>query len=289
MRALVSGASGFVGGHLVRRLAREGQEVHAILRPSSQAGRLAEIKGLVIHCHDGTTAGLIRIVEAARPEVVFHLASLFVAEHSWPDLAPLIESNVLFGAQLAEAMAACQVTRLVNTGTAWQHYQDRDYSPVCLYAATKQALEDILRFYVEAAGLRVITLKLFDTYGPDDHRPKLFSALSRAAAEGQTLALSPGEQLLDLVHVEDVVEAFVLAARRLLAGQAEQMETYAVSSAAPLPLRQVVETYLKATGRRLSLDWGGRPYRAREVMVPWSKGQRLPGWGPKIGLEEGLG
>ena len=63
---------------------------------------------------------------------------------------------------------------LVNTGTSWQHYENKDYSPVNLYAATKQSFEAILQYYVEVASLKAITLKLFETYGLDDPRPNFF-------------------------------------------------------------------------------------------------------------------
>lgn len=76
-----------------------------------------------------------------------------------------------------------------------------------------------MQYYIEASGLRVITLKLFDTYGPDDPRPKLMNLIQRMAMDNQPLAMSPGEQQIDLVHVEDVVRAFMVASERLLAGE----------------------------------------------------------------------
>jgi len=100
--------------------------------------------------------------------------------------------------------------------------------------------------------------------------------------------MSPGDQLMDLVHVDDVVRAFIVAAERLLDGKVKKHDIYAVSSGAPLRLRDVVELYQQATGGQVLVVWGERPYRRREVMVPWSKGKRLPGWSPNIGLREGF-
>ena len=144
---------------------------------------------------------MINIVNEANPEIVFHLASLFLAQHTLEDIERLVQSNLLFGVQIAEAITLQGVTKLINTGTSWQHYENEDYNPVCLYAATKQAFEDMLKFYVEASKLKVITLKLFDTYGPDDSRPKLFTLLRKVAQEQTELAMSPGEQLIDLVYM----------------------------------------------------------------------------------------
>ena len=287
--ALVTGATGFVGSHLVKRLINDGWNVNIIARPNSSLNIISDIiEKLTIHRYDGTTDRMLDILSEAKPKIVFHLASLFIAEHQPKNIEQLIKSNILFATQLVEAMVRNGVYSLVNTGTSWQHYNNEDYNPVCLYAATKQAFEDILRFYVEATPLRVITLKLFDTYGPNDPRPKLFNLLKKVAEEQKPLAMSQGEQLIDIVYIDDVIDAFMIAAERLLNGKVENYEDYAVSSGKPIKLRELVETYEKAIGKKLPIEWGGRPYRSREVMVPWNKGRLLPGWSIKMGLEEGI-
>jgi nucleoside-diphosphate-sugar epimerase len=133
-----------------------------------------------------------------------------------------------------------------------------------------------------------VTLKLYDTYGPDDPRPKLLTLLRQTAASQRLLAMSPGEQLLDLVHIDDVIDAYARAADRLLADQVEGHERYAVSSGAPRPLREVVEVFEEAAGVRLPIRWGGRSYRPREVMRPWDRGRPVPGWHPRVGMLDGF-
>jgi nucleoside-diphosphate-sugar epimerase len=287
--ALVTGATGFVGSHLVKRLLNENWCVHIIIRPSSNLQQLQSVQHkLTPHTHDGTVQSMMNIVGTAQPSVVFHLASLFIAEHKYEDITNLIESNIRFGNHLVEAMIKHQVNYLVNTGTSWQHYQNKDYSPVCLYSATKQAFEVILQYYIEAHALKVITLKLFDTYGPDDPRHKLFYLLNQIAKAQQPLAMSPGEQLIDLVHINDVVNAFVIAAERLLTSNISGHEKYAVSSGNPLTLKKLVHCYEQIMQQDLPIVWGGRKYRRREVMVPWNKGQWIPSWEPQVKLEDGL-
>lgn len=287
--ALVTGATGFVGSHLVRRLIKEGWKVHIVSRPESSLEIIKDVKGETLnHLHDGTIDGMFRIIKESKPIIVFHLASLFLAQHQPKDLEPLIKSNILFGTQLLEAMAANGVYKLVNTGTSWQHYNNEDYNPVCLYASTKQAYEAILKFYIETATLRVITLKLFDTYGPDDLRPKLFNLLKKVAEEQKPLAMSAGEQLIDIVYIDDVVEAFLIAAERLLNNNVRKYEEYAVSSGNPIKLRDLVKKFEEVIGKKLPIEWGGRPYRDREVMEPWKRGEKLYGWMPKVRLYEGI-
>ncbi len=281
-RALVTGATGFIGGHLERRLVADGWKVGALVRPASKPLELPIAESLV---YDGATEGLIALLKSFRPDVVFHLASLFVGEHAPRQVRPLVDSNVLFGAQLAEAMTQAGCLRLVNTGTAWQHMNDRVYDPVNLYAATKQAFAALLAYY-RALGLRAVTLELFDTYGPGDERAKLVPAL--LAAGGARMAFSEGRQKLDFVHVDDVVAAYLLAAERTRSAKPGACETYAVRSGRSKSLRQIVAAFEDASGRKLAVDWGARPYRRREMMRPWSKGKLLPGWKAKISLEEGL-
>ncbi len=287
--ALVTGATGFVGSHLVRRLIKERWETHIITRSSSILTPLKDVRNkIILHLHDGTTNSMINIAKEAEPEIVFHLASLFLAQHTSEDIERLVKSNILFGVQLAEAMALQGVTKLVNTGTSWQHFQDEPYNPVCLYAATKQAFEDMLKFYVEASGLKVINLKLFDTYGADDPRPKLFALLRKSAQEKAELVMSSGEQLIDLVYIDDVIEGYLLAAKRLMDNKVSNMEEYALSSGNPIPLKEIVALYGRTIGKPVPVNWGGRPYRPREVMVPWNQGQKIPGWKPHYDLITGL-
>lgn len=288
-KAFVTGATGFIGGALARNLLVRGWEVHGLLREGSQVERLGDLQGrMAAHSHDGSTESLVRILTEVKPDVVFHLASLFISDHRPQDVRGLIASNILFATQLAEAMVRCGSMRLVNTGTSWQHFDQASYRPVNLYAATKQAFEDILAYYHDACGLSAITLKLYDTYGPDDRRPKLVNLLLDAARSGQPLALSPGDQTLDLVHVDDVVSAFRLAGERLMERQDALSESYFVSGSR-LTVQELVKELQEATSQNVHATWGGRPYRAREVMMPLDPdGGKLPGWAPIIPLREGL-
>ncbi len=247
-----------------------------------------EGKEIHLHKHDGTTSGAQRILRSAKPDVVFHLASFAPVSHGPDDIEPLIRSNILLGTQILEAMRPLDVTSFVCAATFWQHYRGDSYNPVNLYAATKQAFEDILFFYTESSSLRAIAMTLFDVYGPNDHRDKLFQQLRHAQETGTPLAMTPGEQLLDLVHVEDAVEAFCQAARIARAIPAgPSFQAYSVSSGHPVSLREVVRSYEMRSGKPVPLAWGARPYRDRQIMVPWS-GTVLPGWKPRICLEDGI-
>jgi nucleoside-diphosphate-sugar epimerase len=285
MRILVTGATGFVGSHTVRGLVDAGNAVGAVIRQNSTTDLLDSRAQRLVH--DGTTDGLYRCVHDFAPEAAVHLASRFVAEHQSSDIDALIEANLRFGCQLLEALARRAVTRLVNISSAWEHYHTEDYRPVSLYAATKRAFQDLCVFYADAHQMRIVTLKLSDTYGPHDRRPKLISLLGKLAKTGERLNLSPGEQAINFSHVDDVVEAIRVALALTAELQPGETRSYSVQGSEQMTLREFVDLFERVSGRSLSVGWGERPCRKREVMRPWV-GKTLPGWSPRIGLEEGL-
>jgi len=289
MKVLVTGATGFVGTHLTRQLTKRGDEVSVIVRRSSDTHALTKfLKNERIHEHDGTIARMVDIVATAEPNAVIHLVSLFISEHKTSEIEALVSSNLSFGLQLLEGMALSGVRNFVNAGTIWQNFKDEDYNPVNLYAATKEAFEDLARFYVEAHDFTFTTLKLYETYGPEDSRRKLLPLLIEAAKSGEKLSMTPGEQLLDFVHIDDVVSAFIMAADRQVQGEAKKIETFALSSKAQISLLDLVKLLEEVSGSRLRIEFGGRPYRKREVMVPCQARRLLPGWEAKISLRDGL-
>lgn len=287
---LVTGCTGFIGGVLVRRLLKEGWQVHALIRESSNADSLKMLPGdCQFHVHDGSTEHLIDILGEVEPKVVFHLASLFLADHSFEQLASLINSNVLFSTQLVEAMVRTNCNRLINTGTSWQHYNKTDYSPVNLYAATKQAFDDILLYYHNAHELSIITLKLFDTYGLGDKRRKLIDILVDAAKSGCMLDVSPGQQIIDLTHVDDVVESFIIAEKLFDTNPLPFKRDYFISGER-CTIKELVKMMQDVFGSGFQVNFGGRDYRIREVMVPVKPlpEETLEGWSRRIDLHSYL-
>lgn len=286
-RALITGANGYAGSKLCARLLSDGWQLGVVVRtsggtlPGPLAGRVEEVS------YDGTTESLVGGIATFKPDIVFHLASLIITEHHSDQVTDLIAGNVLFGTQLLEGCARAGVKQFINTGTSWQHYRTAAYDPVCLYAATKQAFEDVLDFYVDAFQIRAVTLKLFDTYGNDDPRPKLINLLLKAAHDGQRLGVSPGEQGLDLVHIDDVTNAFISCARLLADKTQADHQRYVVSSGHVLTLRELVGVIQEIAGP-MEIAFGERPYRRREVMKPIASAPVPPGWQATIDLKAGL-
>ncbi len=280
--ALVTGATGYIGSRLVGALASANWRVHIIVRSPSLPDSLEPyLDSIIVHHHDGTIEKMLEIVANSKPSIVFHLAALTQSEHSPMDVDNLIGANILFGTQLVEAMSRNGVTDLVNTETFWQHCDgDEKYAPVSLYAATKQAFHDILHYYVGINVIKVISLMLYDTYGPKDPRKKIFSLLKQAIKDDKSIDMTPGGQIIDLTHVDDVVSGFLRAGEILLVERGCQFKVYSISSGERITLKELVEMIEIEANLIFKCVWGGRPYRRNEVMSPWI-GKILPGWAPR--------
>lgn len=290
MKLLLSGITGFIGEHLTARLLADGHELIAIAKDQDDKKQIERknIQALLITGSD--LSDLRAKIKSTRVDGCIHLASCFLVNHKTEDIPDLMNSNILFSTQLLELAVKSDIPWFLNTGTFWQHYNNQPYSPVNLYAATKEAFITIARFYQETSNINFITIKLNDTYGPGDKRPKIFNLWKKAIVEKQSLEMSPGEQLIDITYIDDVVEAYVklinLAAtdkKRVMNGK-----SFAVSSGKVQTLKDLARIYEKSTGQVLAIQWGKKAYRAREVMVPWDKGEPVPGWKPKVSLAEGI-
>lgn len=287
-RAIITGATGFVGSNLCKYLIDNDWKVFVISRPSSNYTNINDILNKIkVFEYDGDVENLISYFNKVKADVIFHLASFVSIDHSSIQIDSLIDSNIKFGMNILEAMKKSQTKLLINTGTFWQHYNSNEYNPVNLYAATKQAFVSLIRYYVEVENIKVITLKLFDTYGEFDTRIKLINLLDKFSREGKQLDMSPGEQLLDLVHIDDVVRAYVIAYEHLLKYSIGYQE-YGISSGKPIKLKNLIEIFEKIKNKKNIANLGALEYRNREVMIPWNSYEQLPNWSPYISLEEGL-
>jgi len=287
MGVLITGASGFLGTHLVEHLTASGQSVHALLRPTS-VPRWDKSLPIKTCMFEGNTDDLNRYLKAHSIQTIIHTASTFKHTALPSEIDGLIQSNIHFGTHLLEACKETQVEWFINTGSSWQHYEDHEYSAVNLYAATKEAFDAILKFYTDSTQLKSVTLKLFDTYGPRDQRRKIISILREQLGRPEHLAMSSGDQLLDLCHIHDVARAYAHVLELISQKQTSAIagKSFGVSSGERVSLKELAILIEQITQKKLRLDWGARPLREREVITPWSHFTALPGWSPLMGLRE---
>lgn len=197
MRILLTGATGFIGTNLTREL-RKNNDLFILGHHEGDPEKLG-LPGIVMNDDIQRLADYIKSNEI---EGIIHLASLYLTVHTLEQVKDLVLSNVYFGTAVLEAASlAGTVKWFLNTGTIWQNYNVKGtvYNPVNLYAATKQAFIDMAKYYSDVFGIRFCTLKLCDTYGPNDTRKKLFKLFKDYSESGEVLKMSPGEQKIDLI------------------------------------------------------------------------------------------
>lgn len=284
-RAVVTGGNGYIGSSLVRELTLLGVEVHALANNNHQ--RLDSLlPPEQIHVLPKGARTVVDVVKKVEPDAIFHLAAVYAEPTEVDCILSMIEGNVTLGAALLFAATHCGTSPVfVSTGTYWQFSADGIYDPNTLYATTKQAFQDILHFYRKRHLIRSTTLVLYDTFGPGDERGKIWSRLL-SAKPGTHFPLTNGHQRVELVHIEDVVRAFLSAAELLMTGE-PLGPLYSVHSGTQFTLRELVELVNQTADLRLSLGWGESTYWSGQVFEPWI-GVTLPGWNVQKPALEGL-
>lgn len=287
MKILVTGATGFIGQNLVTKLIENDHEVYALVRENSDTSFIN--KKVKKHIYNGDVLSLIDFFKEKKFDGIIHLASLFLASHNPNDISDLIRSNIQFGTELLEASKTSNVIWFLNTGTFWQNYENESYNPVNLYAATKEAFETMAKFYTQTSDLVFTTIKLNDTFGINDTRAKVFNLWTKIASTGERLEMSAGEQIIDISYIDDVISAYIQLVKCLEENASmHKNKTYVVTNEEKLMLKDLAKVFEKATDSKLNIVWGGREYRNREVMSPYSLGKTVPGWKQQYTLEEAI-
>lgn len=279
MNILLTGATGYIGSNIAKKMSKL-HNIFYLVRPNSNIESFPIDKVFVFN---DNISQLSTFLIEKKIDGVMHLASAVIPVHKPEQIKDLVLSNIYLGTAILEACMNTSVRWFLNTGTIWQNYNSPDYedkyNPVDLYAATKQAFMVMAKYYMETSDIRFCTLKLCDTYGPGDPRKKVMSLFEDIAKSGATLDMSPGQQKLDMLHIDDVVKGFETLANLLNDRNTDLRDEYVLSSGNQISLRELAAQYEKEHNVKLNINWGGRAYRKREVMNPY-KGNVLPEWIP---------
>ena len=288
-RALVTGAGGFVAGHLCARLLADGWKVWGTVRPGAAAP--AGVRALPVDLTDAVAVAAA--VREAAPDVAFHLAAAR-ARGSACERTDTALVNTMSGLHLVEALpVSCRA--VVRLGSSTEYAQtagpmgeDAPLQPRGLFGATKAAGSLLLAAAATERGLRSAVLRAFQVYGPGDQPARLVPTVLRAAREGTELPLTGPGQRRDWVFVADVVQACLLAAAAhdLPAGQVLNVGT-GVQTAN----EELVALAAEVTGRAIRTRVGAHPGRSWDT-ASWvcdpSLARELLGWQPRVDLRAGL-
>ena len=304
MRALVTGAEGFIGSHLTELLVREGYKVRAMAWYNA-----FDRRGWLDHL-PAETSGAIEVVmgdirdrrsvsEAVRGcDVVFHLAALIGIPYSYVAPDAYVQTNMSGTMNVLESVRDHEVPRLVHTSTS-EVYGTAQRVPIdethplnaqSPYAATKVGADQLALSYNAAFGLPVAILRPFNTYGPrQSTRAVIPTIITQIASGKRTIHLGNTEPTRDFLFVRDTARAFLAASRAdEVLGQVVNAGTGHEISIGELAhlLAELFGTTLEITADSDRIRPGGS--EVERLCADYSKAQSLMGWAPELSGAEGL-
>lgn len=297
---LVTGAGGFIGSHLTEQLVELGAETRALVRYNS-----ANLCGWLDHSDKredveivaGDLADRDSVTRATKGvDIVFHLGALISIPYSYEAPAAYLRTNI--EGTLNVLMAARQTSaRVIHTSTS-EVYGSAITTPIAEehplqgqspYSATKIGADKIAESFFLSFGLPVVTLRPFNTFGPRQSVRAVIPTIITQLAHGNRIKLGAVDPTRDLNYVSNTVDGFIAAAT----GDAALGETINLGSGREISIGDLAQLIAKLMNKDLEIatdELRLRPQKSEvmRLLADASKAERLLGWTPRIGLEEGL-
>lgn len=281
---LVTGASGFIGSHLSRRLSDLGAVVHGVSRTHAP-GLHDGVHWQQCDLRDATAVA--SLVEELRPVRIFHLAGLVSGDRRIEAVQPMLENNFLSALNLLAAATASGCERIVIAGSLEEPGQGPEAVPVSPYAAAKGAATAYAQMFHSLYGTPVVIARLFMVYGPGQHDiKKLVPYTAVSLQQNQAPAISNGTRPVDWIYIDDVVEGLIACSlsNQVLGTSVD------IGSGRLATVAEVVDCLCELSGSGLRPVMGAAPNRGTErvrVADAADASARL-GWTANVPLRDGL-
>ena len=284
-RVLITGASGFVGLHLCEALLELGAEIHALSR---NAGLQSLPDGITLHTVDLRNLDSVKhCLENAKPDVVYHLASLVNTRQNLNLVLPTLNNNLVGSVNLFLALAERSFERLVVVGSSEEPAAGRlgaiANSP---YAAAKEAETAYARMFHNIFSLPMVLVRPFLSYGPRQPKEKIIPYVITSLLKGVTPEVSSGRRVCDLIFMQDLVMELILSGFKPgLVGKAIDL-----GIGVGITLRDVINLISQQIEASVKPKFGAIPDRLFEVpqIANAEETYRLIGYRPLWTLNEGI-
>jgi len=294
-RVLLTGATGFVGANLARRLLADGHEVHLLVRPRYAGWRIEEILPHVqLHTVLLSEADAVeKQVSALKPGWIFHLAAH--GAYSWQnDAREIVQTNVVGTVNLVEACLKTGFEAFINAGSS-SEYGFKNHAPTeeewlepnSRYAAAKASATLFCRQAALQHKANLTTLRLYSAYGPYEEPARLMPTLILHGLQGELPPLVNPDIARDYVHMDDVCEAFVQAATQ----KPPLGSVFNLGTGVQTTLREVVEVARRVLKISAEPQWGSMPDRSWDSSVWVADARKIQdtlGWKPSMSFEQGF-
>jgi dTDP-6-deoxy-L-talose 4-dehydrogenase (NAD+) len=275
MKIAVSGATGFVGRHVVEGLLGDGHDIVAIARDSGKAAAMPWADRVrFVSCDLYRDSGALT-ARMECPQVFVHLA--------WPGLPNYrglfnLTENLVGEIAMFRQLLEWGVPHLVVAGTCLEYglqfgplAEDGETRPTTPYGLAKDTLRKTLQLMQATQPFTLQWMRLFYMYGPGQSEKSLLSQLDRALAEGrETFDMSQGDQLRDYLPVEGVAERFAR-----VVGQNAISGVINCCSGHPISVFDLIQRHLTANSRTIRLNRGVYPYPDYEALAFWGQPAQL--------------
>jgi len=290
-RVAVTGATGFLGGHVLKQLQAAGAAVVAVVdrNRGSRHGSLP-VETLSFDRPDQ----MVATVRAARPDYVIHLHAVVTTERSAAAVQRTIESNLLPSLDLMVACDEMKVKRLVLMGSGeefgpvtgpFDEYTIAD--PPSPYGASKAAVSGYAKMFHRAFNLPVVVLRPSVVYGPFQAPRMLVPQVMHALREGREIAVTEGRQTRDFIYVEDVARGILSA----LTAPEIDGHSYNLASGEVVTVKECLARIEAISGRTGLIRYGAIPYKTGEIFSYEPVAERTYAaldWRPRFSLDQGL-
>ncbi len=233
-------------------------------------------------------------VKAFNPSVVLHLASLSTSRNDSEIIQPLIDSNILYGVRLLDALKECDNLKLfVNTGSfAEYRWGAETINDAYLYTATKSAFRTFVNYYSQLTGYKYINVIPYTIYGGKPTVKRLMDYILESMDSKEPIDMTAGEQILDFTHVDDLCDFYVHVVSHLNdVQQVKSGENFHIGTGKGTNIRELATIMEDVYDKKCNIRWGGRPYRDRDTMyavAPIAKNIELLHWRANIMLRDGI-
>jgi nucleoside-diphosphate-sugar epimerase len=298
-RVLITGGTGFIGSHLARRLAGEGWEVHILARPASSLWRIEDfVQKVTVWRSDVTDpASLGKCVESSRPGAVFHLAgdtSARVWTAGLGELDSSIDVNLRGTLNLLRALQKTRPRKFIRAGGLAEYGEEHPpfdeeqrERPVSAYGASQAATTMCLSALRRQLAFHALTLRFAAVYGPGRSPDFFLPALILSLLEGRDFEMTAGDQLWDLIYVEDAVEALMKA----LHADTSTVDLVNIGGGCACSLREIAAAVKRKIGGPGRVLAGAIPPRAGDIQNLYCRCDRareVLAWQPHTSLDAGL-
>lgn len=294
--AIITGATGFVGANLARRLLNDGHRVHLLVRPQYHSWRIDEISSeCQIHKIDLQDADPLKdVVTRIKPDWIFHLAAN--GAYSWQtDVNAIINTNIIGTVNLVQSCMSSGFETFINTGSS-SEYGFKDHAPAeneyiepnSYYAIAKSSATMFCQFLARSQKVQIPTLRLYSIYGPYEEPNRLMPTIIINGLNGKLPPLVDPNIARDYVSTDDCIEAYMRAAT---VKTEDPGAVYNVGSQIQVSLAEVVEVARKVLNISEQPKWGSMPNRKWDTSVWVSNSEKIKadlGWQTRDSFEEGF-